>query len=318
MHTDSHLPPLTPESREAGAHPAQPDPWGIVVVGSPSGVGPLCSEAGRLGFELFRSRALSSADIDRLRDGDWAVAVVVEDGSDMAVTKAMLQTCLAWTVPLVWVGPGAEPAADRTVGGDRTVVHLPMDCEPERIAAQAFERARKHLYPSDLPREIRKAFGRVLLDWQEDQLGWGPVWVKNHLTPPFCMTATLDLFGDVSGELTISASKVWFDRKVGAALHAAGDQVTTAGQAAAAIGEGLLDRMVTYFQSRGADLSTGVARIHEGSTPVLRRVSHRPALCLEFSTRDGELIVVEFSGTGLDTLDPPAPITTDFNPPISL
>lgn len=311
MQTDNTtpIPPLASEFSNTTRSLAQADPWGILVIGSPHGVGPLCSEASRLGFELFRSRALTQADSDRLRDCDWAAAVVIEDGSDLAVTKAMLETSLGPAVPLVWVGAGTEPR------GTRPFVRLAKDIEAEHIAATVFDRARTCLYPAYIPREIRQAFGRVLRDWDEDQLGWGPVWLKNHLTPPYSMTVTLEVFGDVSGELSVSAAEAWFAQKARIHPRARHDGVNDASQAAAAIGGALLDHLVSFFEDRGADLSAGGATIHEGSALIVRHLSHRPALCLEFSTRDNELLVVEFSGTGLDTLEVPTFTSSDLDPP---
>ncbi len=281
------------------------DPWGIVVVGSPEGIGPLCSEAGRLGFEVFRCRELTTGDRDRLHATDWAAAAVVDDGSDMATTIDMLETYLPPTVPIVWVG---EPTQARVPS---RATRLPHRCPAERIAATVFDRARAQLYPAELVAEIRGCFRRVMLEWNEPGLTWGPVWVKNHCTPPYSMSVVVDMFGDVSGELAVSASHEWFNSKrdimtIDLTAHDA-DSDHTVNRIAIAFGRRLLMEVKAYFESRGADLSTGVPETVIGGRPVIRHVSHRPALCLEFVTRRGELLAVEFAGTGLEALGPTIP-----------
>ena len=110
------------------------DPWGLLVVGASTGTNPLCAEASRLGFEVFRTRTLSADDRDRLRATDWIAAVIV-DASDLADSVALLGSHLDPDVPIVWVG-GTPFAAD-----SRPVTHLSFECPPEQIAATVFDRA---------------------------------------------------------------------------------------------------------------------------------------------------------------------------------
>ncbi len=314
MHAEVSSSPPDPveATTPTGSLLPQVDPWGLIVVGAQRGVAPLCSEAARLGFEVFRARRLGSGDVDRLQSADWAAAVVVDDGSDMSTTRSLLETHLLTAVPVIWVGdtPGVPEG--------RPFVRLPAGCDPGRLAATVFDRARRYLYPPRLVGELRRTTAQVLGTWGEQELRWGPIWVKNHLSPAFSMTASLDLFGDVSGELCVGADREWFGRK---GRDAGPDPLApsrSASTVAAAIGEALLKALAGSFERAGADLSVGVPRVHEGGDPVDRQVSHRPALCMELATADGQLMVIEFSGTGLDVLDGPRPTTSDFNPPISL
>lgn len=272
------------------------DPWGIVVVGSPEGIGPLCGEAGRLGFELFRARQLTPADGERLLSTDWAAAVVVEDGTDLDPTMAVLDRHLGHAVPLIWVG---EAAGDV---GPRPLTQLPPQVPAEHIAAAVFRQAQSQLYPAALVAEIQRQFREVLVALGAPAPQQGPVWVKNTFTPPFSLTAVVELYGDVSGELTVSGSDAWF-RSLGASDPGASD-AERARQGAAELAGQLLGRLVAYLEGRGADLSAGPIGFVDGGQPVRRRLSHRPALCVELSPEATEHVVVEFSGTGLDLLEP--------------
>ena len=263
--------PLTTES----LHP-RTDPWGLIVLGSPAGIGPLCGEAGRLGFELFRTRALTPADSERLLAADWAAAVVVEDGNDLDATTSLVDRYLGPSAPIVWVGKTA-PAI-----GTRTVDHLAPSSPSELIAALTFDRVRQHLYPDPLVSTIQGQFQQVLRELGEAST-CGPVWVKNHFTPPFSLTVAIDLYGDVSGELAVSASEDWFRKQ-----HP--DQTTSsdidpAHRMANYVAAALLTDLVGYFEGRGADLSTGPATFVDGGRPVCRRLSHRT--CVVYGVRDG-------------------------------
>ena len=278
--------------------PTENDPWGIIVVGS-QGVAPLCSEAGRLGFELFRCHQLTDDDTDRLHSADWAAAVVINDGSDLSATKEVLRTHLAESVPVVWVGE-----APSTYGGD--VTRLPQQCPSEQIAATVFDRARSRLYPTDLVLEIRRSFTEVMRGWREPVLHCGPVWIKNHTTPPFSMTAVANVLGDISGELTVSGQEDWFAAQ---ADHLTIDlpdlqdgEVRQPEDVAATVAGRLLASLQAYLIERGADVTSEPPHVLSGGQPIYRRVSHRPALCSEFATESGDLFVVEFSGTGLESL----------------
>ena len=303
MQIESALPtPLTQDvlpTSTVSLHPSN-DPWGIIVIGSSAATGALRGEAGRLGFELLLTESITAAEHDRLRATDWGAVLVVDNGEDGRHAVAELHDRLPTSVPLVWVG-----AAPPDVPGRRSV-HLAADSEPEQIAATVFGELRRHLYPADLVGAIRRCLRWVVLDWGESGVEAGPVWVKNHFTPPFSMTATLDLFGDISGELVLSAREEWFQSKVDA-LTTDLDQSNrpAATSVATAMSQGLLNQLKAYFESRGADLSMGAPVVIERDHPAVRRLSHRPALCMEFATRHGELIAVEFSGTGLEALDTP-------------
>ena len=305
----SSTPNVTQDTARVTASLPQADPWGLLVVGSPQGVGPLCSEAGRLGFELFRARQLRATDAERLEATDWAAALVVDDGSDMDMTRMIVETHLALSIPVIWMGEARELHG-------RPFVRLPIEAAPERIAATVFHQARKHLYPTALVRELRRSVTATLTAWGEDQLRWGPVWIKNHHTPAFSMTARADLLGDVSGELCLSAPVEWFDTKrQSRAGDAPAPEEPGPEDVAAAMGEALIHHLTGCFQARGADLSVGTVEVRHGGAPIDRRLSHRPALCIEFSTETGEFVVVEFSGTGLDGLEDVG-ITSDFNLPL--
>ena len=106
------------------------------------------------------------------------------------------------------------------------------------------------------------------------------------------------------GELVLSASADWFDARIEGLTTDLARTAKRSGQAAAgAIGRGILQKIKAFLEGCGADLSIGPAVIENGTTPIGRRLSHRPALCFEFATPVGELIVVEFSGTGIDALE---------------
>lgn len=266
-----------------------------MVVGSPRApVGPLCSEASRLGFELFRCRQLKREDRSRLHAAEWAAAVLVES-EDFAPTLALFELNMPPSVPVIWIGDGPGPTSTDNV------TRLPPASSPEALAATVFEHAQTHLYPQALVDEVEARFRRVMLGWGERGLHSGPVWVKNHFTPPFSMSAVVNLYGDVSGELVISGSREWFDNKREAMFKNVDPAHTRPVEAVPAeIANELLGRIKEYLEAEGADLSMGRPRIVTDGQPIPRSLSHRPAICLEFATRDDALLVVEFSGTGLD------------------
>ncbi|MEL7371525.1 MAG: hypothetical protein AAFN74_21560 [Myxococcota bacterium] len=273
------------------------DPWGLVVVGDDQHLGPLFGEAGRLGFEVFRSPGLSHLDRARLHTCDWVALVVVESGSDLAATTAMLERHVDRGVPLIWVGH--QPA----FVGHPGLTTLEPDTAPECIAATVFDRARKFLYPVDLVEQLGVGMRDMLADWGELDIASGPVWVKNHFTAPFSLTAVLDVFGDVSGELTLSADREWFTEKTTALTNDVEKSDGTASIVAERMAEAVLAHVIQYLEQQGADLSAGAPTIVDSPHPILRRMSHRPAVCMEFATADGDFVVVEFSGTGIDAIE---------------